>query len=81
MLKLDLSPLELEFKWKTEEKIYHTLDNYSSYLININRLLIWKEISGGKEYLDQEAIKYSPLEKKESFLEIGLKGMAKLLRA
>ncbi|KIC77183.1 hypothetical protein DB41_CU00040, partial [Neochlamydia sp. TUME1] len=76
-----LSPLELEFKWITEEKRYFTLANYSSYLVNINRLLMWNRIPGGKHYLDQEAIKYLPLEKKESFLVIGLKGMAKTLRA
>jgi hypothetical protein len=46
-----LSPLELEFKWKTEEKRYLTLANYSSYLVNINRLLIWKEIPGGGRIL------------------------------
>ncbi|KIC76470.1 hypothetical protein DB41_GB00050 [Neochlamydia sp. TUME1] len=63
-LASSLSPLELEFKWKTEEKRYLTLANYSSYLVNINRLLIWKEIPGGKEYLDQEEIKYLPLAKK-----------------
>ncbi|KIC77163.1 hypothetical protein DB41_CV00010, partial [Neochlamydia sp. TUME1] len=35
-----LSPLELEFKWITEEKRYFTLANYSSYLVNINCLLM-----------------------------------------
>ncbi|MBS4167308.1 MULTISPECIES: F-box-like domain-containing protein [unclassified Neochlamydia] len=63
-LASSLSPLELEFKWVTEEKKYFTLANYSSHLLNINRLLIWKALPGGKEYLDQEKIKYLPLEKK-----------------
>ncbi|KIC76149.1 hypothetical protein DB42_EA00210 [Neochlamydia sp. EPS4] len=63
-LASSLSPLELEFKWITEKKRYFTLANYSSYLLNINRLLIWKKLPGGEEYLNQEAIKYLPLEKK-----------------
>nr|WP_207391759.1 hypothetical protein [Neochlamydia sp. AcF84]NGY94377.1 hypothetical protein [Neochlamydia sp. AcF84] len=63
-LASSLSPLELEFKWITEEKRYFTLANYSSYLISINRLLMWKKIPGGREYLEQEKSKYLPLTKK-----------------
>ncbi|MBS4171425.1 hypothetical protein NEOC95_002175, partial [Neochlamydia sp. AcF95] len=44
----------LEFKWKTEEKRGLTLANYFSYLLNINRLLLWKKLPGGEEYLSQE---------------------------
>ncbi|BBI16258.1 leucine-rich repeat domain-containing protein [Neochlamydia sp. S13] len=61
-LAKSLSPLE--FKNKTEEKRYLTLANYSSYLLNINRLLIWEKIPEGKEYLAQEEIKLLSLEEK-----------------
>ncbi|BBI17659.1 leucine-rich repeat domain-containing protein [Neochlamydia sp. S13] len=63
-LASSLSPLELEFKWITEEKRYFTLANYSSYLLNINRLLMCKRIPDGYRYLNQEAIKYLPLKEK-----------------
>ncbi|WP_155117545.1 F-box protein [Neochlamydia sp. TUME1] len=55
-----LSPLE--FKWRTKEKKYFTLANYSSYLLNINRLLLWKKLPSGEEYLSREESKHSPLE-------------------
>jgi hypothetical protein len=58
----------LEFKWKTEEKRGLTLANYSSYLLNINRLLLWKKLPGGEEYLSREEIKHLPLEKKGELL-------------
>ncbi|KIC75897.1 hypothetical protein DB42_EM00020 [Neochlamydia sp. EPS4] len=45
-LAKSISPLE--FKWKTEEKRGLTLSNYSSYLLNINRLLLWKKLPGGE---------------------------------
>jgi hypothetical protein len=54
----------LEFKVQIEEKRYLTLANYSSYLLNTNRLLVWKKLPGGKEYLSREEIKLLPLEKK-----------------
>jgi Leucine-rich repeat (LRR) protein len=63
-LASSLSPLGLEFKDEPKEKKYLTLANYSSYLVNINRLLMWKKIPGGEKYLDQEKIKYLPLQKK-----------------
>ncbi|WP_213155688.1 F-box protein [Neochlamydia sp. AcF65] len=65
-LASSLSPLE--FKWKTEEKKYFTLANYSSYLLNINRLLLWEKLPGGEEYLSREEIKHLPLEKKGELL-------------
>ncbi|WP_052435968.1 F-box protein [Neochlamydia sp. EPS4] len=65
-LAKSLSPLE--FKWKTEEKRGLTLANYSSYLLNINRLLLWKKLPGGEEYLSREEIKHLPLEKKGELL-------------
>ncbi|WP_162180739.1 leucine-rich repeat domain-containing protein, partial [Neochlamydia sp. EPS4] len=58
----------LEFKWKTEEKRGLTLANYSSYLLNINRLLLWKKLPEGEEYLDREEIKHLSLEKKGELL-------------
>jgi hypothetical protein len=61
-LATSISPLE--FKEKTEEKRGLTLANYSSYLLNINRLLLWKRLPGGEEYLSREEIKHLPLEKK-----------------
>ncbi|KIC71991.1 hypothetical protein DB42_DS00010, partial [Neochlamydia sp. EPS4] len=61
-LAKSISPLE--FKWKTQEKRGLTLANYSSYLVNINRLLLWKKLPGGKEYLSREEIKHLPLEKR-----------------
>ncbi|WP_213155690.1 leucine-rich repeat domain-containing protein [Neochlamydia sp. AcF65] len=58
----------LEFKWKSEEKKYFTLANYSSYLRSINRLLVWKKLPDGEEYLSREEIKHLPLEKKGELL-------------
>ncbi|WP_368730557.1 leucine-rich repeat domain-containing protein, partial [Neochlamydia sp. TUME1] len=54
----------LEFKVQIEEKRDLTLANYSSYLLNINRLLLWKKLTGGEKYLSREEIKHLPLEKK-----------------
>ncbi|BBI18121.1 leucine-rich repeat domain-containing protein [Neochlamydia sp. S13] len=65
-LTKSISPLE--FKEKTEEKKGLTLANYSSYLLNINRLLLWKKLPGGEEYLSREEIKHLPLEKKGELL-------------
>jgi hypothetical protein len=58
----------LEFKVQIEEKGYFTLANYSSYLLNINRLLLWKKLPGGEEYLSREEIKHLPLGKKGELL-------------
>ncbi|KIC72956.1 hypothetical protein DB42_CP00010, partial [Neochlamydia sp. EPS4] len=58
----------LEFKVQIEEKRYPTLANYSSYLLNINRLLLWKKLPAGEEYLSREEIKHLPLEKKGELL-------------
>ncbi|KIC77270.1 hypothetical protein DB41_CN00010, partial [Neochlamydia sp. TUME1] len=65
-LAKSISPLE--FKEKIEEKRGLTLANYSSYLLNINRLLLWKKLPGGEEYLSREEIKHLPLEKKGGLL-------------
>ncbi|MBS4170720.1 F-box-like domain-containing protein [Neochlamydia sp. AcF95] len=59
ILAKSFSPLELEDK-PTETR-YFTLDNYFSYLININRLLFWKNLPGGQHYLNQEEIEALPL--------------------
>ncbi|WP_052435961.1 leucine-rich repeat domain-containing protein, partial [Neochlamydia sp. EPS4] len=58
----------VEFKEKTEEKRGLTLANYASYLLNINRLLLWKKLPGGEEYLSREEIKHLPLKKKGELL-------------
>ncbi|MBS4169800.1 leucine-rich repeat domain-containing protein, partial [Neochlamydia sp. AcF95] len=58
-LAKSLSPLES--KEKTEEKRGLRQANYSSYLVNINRLLLWKKLPGGEEYLRREEIKHLPL--------------------
>ncbi|BBI17919.1 leucine-rich repeat domain-containing protein [Neochlamydia sp. S13] len=58
----------LEFKVQIGEKRHFTLANYSSYLLNINRLLLWKKLPGGKEYLRREEIKHLSLEKKGELL-------------
>ncbi|WP_080502633.1 leucine-rich repeat domain-containing protein [Neochlamydia sp. EPS4] len=58
----------VELKEKTEEKRGLRLANYASYLLNINRLLAWKKLPGGKEYLSREEIKHLPLEKKGELL-------------
>ncbi|KIC71427.1 hypothetical protein DB41_BH00010, partial [Neochlamydia sp. TUME1] len=65
-LAKSISPLE--FKEKTEEKRGLTLTNYSSYLLNVNRLLLWKKLPDGEEYLSREEIKHLPLEKKGELL-------------
>ncbi|WP_162180936.1 leucine-rich repeat domain-containing protein [Neochlamydia sp. TUME1] len=59
-----LSPLDLELKDKPKEKRYITLTNYCSYLVNINRLLMWEKLAGGEEYLGREEIKPLPLKEK-----------------
>ncbi|MBS4167088.1 hypothetical protein NEOC65_002194 [Neochlamydia sp. AcF65] len=65
-LSKSISPLES--KEKTEEKKGLTLANYSYYLVNINRLLLWKKLPGGREYLSRAEIKHLPLEKKGELL-------------
>nr|NGY95331.1 hypothetical protein [Neochlamydia sp. AcF84] len=76
-LAKSLAPTELEFKWKTEEKRCFTLANYASYLININRLLMWKTLPGRGEYLNQEKIKYLPLEKQGELLRDWIESQGK----
>ncbi|WP_052243880.1 leucine-rich repeat domain-containing protein [Neochlamydia sp. TUME1] len=65
-LATSLSPLEFEENPK-ESKAF-TLSNYSSYLLNINRLLIWQKLPGGTEYLNQPHIKALSLKKKGELL-------------
>ena len=71
------STFPLEFKEKTEEKRGLTLANYSSYLLNINRLLLWKKLPGGEEYLRREEIKHLPLGKKGELLRDWIEGNCK----
>jgi hypothetical protein len=58
----------LESKEKTEEKRGLRRANYASYLLNINRLLLWKKLPGREKYLSREEIKHLPLEKKGELL-------------
>nr|WP_166155071.1 leucine-rich repeat domain-containing protein [Neochlamydia sp. AcF84]NGY94695.1 hypothetical protein [Neochlamydia sp. AcF84] len=65
-LVTSLSPLE--FERDTQESKAFTLSNYSSYLLNIDRLLLWWELPGGTKYLCQPQIKALPLEQKGELL-------------
>ncbi|WP_213155391.1 leucine-rich repeat domain-containing protein [Neochlamydia sp. AcF65] len=65
-LAASLSPSEFEGNAK-ESKAF-TLSNYSSYLLNINRLLLWQNLPDGTEYLDQPQIQALPLKKKGPLL-------------
>ncbi|BBI17714.1 leucine-rich repeat domain-containing protein [Neochlamydia sp. S13] len=75
-----LSPLGLEFKWITEEKRYFTLANYSSYLLNINRLLLWQKLPGGKENLNKENVKSLPLKQKGELLKAYIEELSKWMK-
>jgi Leucine-rich repeat (LRR) protein len=65
-LAVSLSPLEFEENIKASKAF--TLSNYSSYLLNVNRLLLWQKLPGGTEYLNQPQIKALPLKKKGELL-------------
>ncbi|MBS4171095.1 leucine-rich repeat domain-containing protein, partial [Neochlamydia sp. AcF95] len=65
-LAASLSPVE--FEGNTKESQAFTLSNYSSYLLNINRLLLWQKLPGGREYLSQVHIKALSLKKKGELL-------------
>ncbi|MBS4166773.1 Uncharacterized protein NEOC65_001867 [Neochlamydia sp. AcF65] len=70
-LAKSLSPLEFEEENK-EQKAF-TFANYTSYLINTNRLLLWQKLEGGKNYLNQEEIKLLPLKEKGELLKDWIK--------
>ncbi|WP_052435983.1 leucine-rich repeat domain-containing protein [Neochlamydia sp. EPS4] len=61
-----LSPTEVE-RNTTESKAIN-LSNYSSYLLNINRLFFWQMLPGGTGFLNQPPIKALPLKKKGELL-------------
>ncbi|KIC74834.1 hypothetical protein DB42_AY00680, partial [Neochlamydia sp. EPS4] len=65
-LAASLSPTE--FEGNTKENKAFTLSNYSSYLLNINRLLIWQKLPEGNNYLNQPRIKALSLKKKGELL-------------
>ncbi|BBI16314.1 leucine-rich repeat domain-containing protein [Neochlamydia sp. S13] len=73
-----ISPLE--FKGSIEEKRDFTLTNYHSYLVNINRLLIWKELRGGEEYLGKEEIKNLPLKERGRLFKEWIESYSKDIR-
>ncbi|MBS4168649.1 leucine-rich repeat domain-containing protein [Parachlamydia sp. AcF125] len=57
-----LSPLE--FEDNNQKKEPFTLPTYASYLLNINRLLLWQKLPGGKDCLNQAEMKALPLKQK-----------------
>ncbi|BBI16548.1 leucine-rich repeat domain-containing protein [Neochlamydia sp. S13] len=65
-LAASLSPTEFEGNTRGSQSF--TLSNYSSYLLNINRLLIWQKLPGGNDYLNQPQIKALSLKKKGELL-------------
>ncbi|KIC76325.1 hypothetical protein DB41_GJ00040 [Neochlamydia sp. TUME1] len=68
LFTLAASLSHIEFEGNTKESKAITLFNYSSYLLNINRLLIWQKLPGGTKYLNQVHIKALPLKKKGELL-------------
>ncbi|MBS4169206.1 leucine-rich repeat domain-containing protein [Parachlamydia sp. AcF125] len=70
-LARSLSPQE--FQHAIEKKKNLTIANYSSYLLNINRLWLWKKLPGGDEYLNSEEVKSLSLEKKGELLKERIK--------
>ncbi|MBS4171081.1 leucine-rich repeat domain-containing protein [Neochlamydia sp. AcF95] len=66
-----LSPLE--FKGENKKNDVFDFLTYASYLLNISRLLLWEELPGGREYLDQEKIKMLPLKRKGALFKDWLK--------
>jgi tetratricopeptide (TPR) repeat protein len=61
-----LSPTEAERNTTGSRAI--TLSNYSSCLLNINRLLFWLMLPGGTRFLSQPPIRALPLKKKGELL-------------
>ncbi|MBS4165277.1 Uncharacterized protein NEOC65_000330 [Neochlamydia sp. AcF65] len=57
-----------EFEGNTKESKAFTISNYSSYLLGINRLLIWQKLPGGAGFLNQPQIKSLPLKQKGELL-------------
>ncbi|KIC77302.1 hypothetical protein DB41_CJ00120 [Neochlamydia sp. TUME1] len=68
LFTLAASHSSLKFEENIKESKAFTLSNYSSYLLNINRLLLWQKLPGGTEYLNQSQIKALPLKKKGELL-------------
>ncbi|MBS4168916.1 hypothetical protein [Parachlamydia sp. AcF125] len=66
-----LSPLEFESKNLKNEPF--TLANYTSYLLNINRLLLWQKLPAGEDYLSQPEIKALTLKQKGELLKAWIK--------
>ncbi|WP_052435982.1 leucine-rich repeat domain-containing protein [Neochlamydia sp. EPS4] len=76
-LAASLSPTE--FEGNTQESKAFTLSNYSSFLLNINRLLLWHKLLGGTDYLNQPQIKALPLKKKGELLTHWMEENAKYI--
>ncbi|BBI16551.1 leucine-rich repeat domain-containing protein [Neochlamydia sp. S13] len=74
-LAASLSPTEFEGNIKESQAF--TLSNYSSYLLNINRLLFWQKLPGGTDYLSQPQIIALSLKKKGELLTQWIKEHSK----
>nr|WP_166157964.1 hypothetical protein [Neochlamydia sp. AcF84]NGY95840.1 hypothetical protein [Neochlamydia sp. AcF84] len=59
-----LSPLDLNIRNKRL-----TFSSSSSYILNINRLLLWQKLPGGKEYLNRDEIKTLSIKKQGRLLK------------
>ncbi|KIC77117.1 hypothetical protein DB41_DA00030 [Neochlamydia sp. TUME1] len=81
IFNLASSFFSLKSKGQIEEKKSFTLANYSSYLLNINRLLLWKKLPGGEEYLSRGEIKHLPLKKKGELLREWIEENCKNIKA
>ncbi|MBS4171258.1 leucine-rich repeat domain-containing protein [Neochlamydia sp. AcF95] len=76
-LAANLAPVELEKTPKKSRAFTHS--NYFSYLLNINRLLLWHKLPGGTEYLNQPKIKALSLKEKGELLSQWIEVHAKTI--
>ncbi|MBS4168650.1 leucine-rich repeat domain-containing protein [Parachlamydia sp. AcF125] len=72
-----LSPLE--FKDNNQKKEPFTLPTYASYLLNINRLLLWQKLPGGEDCLNQAKMKTLLLKQKGELLKEWIKEHGKYI--
>ncbi|BBI16266.1 leucine-rich repeat domain-containing protein [Neochlamydia sp. S13] len=77
-LAKDLSPIDFGEENTINEAL--TLSNYSSYLLNINRLLLWQKLPEGKENLSKESIKALPLKQKGELLKAYIEELSKWMK-
>ncbi|KIC75240.1 Leucine-rich repeat protein SHOC-2 [Neochlamydia sp. EPS4] len=77
-LAKDLSPIDFGEENTINEAL--TLSNYSSYLLNINRLILWQKLPEGKENLSKESIKALPLKQKGELLKAYIEELSKWMK-